>query len=211
MSRSERPSATYYTTHQVAQVLGVSVPTVVNWIEAGRLGAHRTPGGHRRIAHRQLVAFAREHRLPLDRELLLGPAGRIRVLVVDDEEDFAALVREYFRLMRPEFDVDIAASGFAAGLAVARFQPHVILLDLMMPDIDGFEVFRILRADPETSGIPVIACTAFADEPTEARTRNAGFDGFVGKPIRLEHLPGVILDVLGLGGAVEPARERSSG
>lgn len=177
---------TYYTTYQVAKFLGVSLPTVVNWVNSGLLRAHRTPGGHRRIAHPDVVAFAREDDYPLH-ELGAPAPQRRKVLVVDDEPDFAQLVKEYLKI-RGSLDVEVAESGFQAGFTVARFKPDLILLDLMMPDMDGFEVHRMLREDPETRHVPVIACTAYRDPAVDARLGEQLFDGFIEKPFELESL-----------------------
>jgi len=181
----------YYTTYQVAKHLGVSLPTVVNWVKSGLLAAHRTPGGHRRISHNDVIAFAREHDYPLSRELLDAGGTTRKVLVVDDEKDFSEMVREYLKL-KGGYEVEVADSGFHAGFAVARFKPDLILMDIMMPDMDGFEVHRTLRSDPDTRHIPVIACTAYRDPDIDRRVEEERFDGFVEKPLKLDTL----LDVL---------------
>jgi excisionase family DNA binding protein len=177
---------TYYTTYQVAKFLGVSLPTVVNWVNSGLLRAHRTPGGHRRIAHPDVVAFARDNDYPLQ-DLSAPAPTRNKVLVVDDEPDFAQLVKEYMKI-KGGLEVEIAESGFQAGFAMARFKPDLILMDLMMPDMDGFEVHRMLRDDPETRHVPVIACTAYRDPDIDRRLREQPFDGFIEKPLELEAL-----------------------
>ena len=186
----------YYTTFQVAKFLGVSVPTIVNWIEAGRLDAHKTPGGHRRIAQGDLITFARAHRYPIAPEFADAVALN-KVLVVDDEVDFAELVREYLQL-KGGYTVEIASSGFDAGFAVARFQPDLILMDIMMPDMDGFQVHELLKGDPATRHIPVIACTAYRDPEIEARIRKQTFDGFLEKPLKLEQLLRTVQGALAL-------------
>ncbi|MEZ4241885.1 MAG: response regulator [Myxococcota bacterium] len=186
----------YYTTYQVAQFLGVSLPTVVNWVNSGLLHAHRTPGGHRRIAHNDVIAFARENDYPIARELLDTGSTRKKVLVVDDEKDFSDMVREYLKV-RGQLDVEIAESGFQAGFTVARFKPDLILMDLMMPDMDGFEVHRTLRDDPDTRHIPVIACTAYRDPDIDRRIREERFDGLIEKPLKLDALLELIQSRLG--------------
>ncbi len=188
--RDEHQAATYYTTFQVAKFLGVSLPTIVNWIEAGRLRAHRTPGGHRRIAHEEVVSFAKKHAYPLPRSFLDAHVPS-KVLVVDDERDFAELVREYLEL-KAGYTIEMAHSGFHAGFAVARFRPDLILMDLMMPDMDGFQVLELLRNDDETRHIPVIACTAYRDPEIEARIQRSDFDGFIEKPLKLDDLVALI-------------------
>ncbi|MFH1466247.1 MAG: response regulator [Pseudomonadota bacterium] len=185
----------YFTTFQVAKLLGVSPPAVVNWVNQDLLKAHRTPGGHRRIAQHELVRFANEHHYPLPEDLRsTDAASNWRVLVVDDEEDFCDMVREYLTI-KGGFNVEVATSGFGAGLTVARFQPHVILMDIMMPDMDGFEVLQRLRSDPSTRAIPVIACTAFRDPVMEKRIQSENFDRFVQKPLKLDELLDVILSL----------------
>ena len=186
----------YYTTYQVAKFLGVSLPTVVNWVKNGLLDAHKTPGGHRRIARNDVIAFARAHDYPLSRELL-GTDGPAKVLVVDDEKDFSEMVKEYLRI-KGGFEVEVADSGFQAGFTVARFKPDLILMDLMMPDMDGFEVHRMLRDDPDTRHIPVVACTAYRDAETDRRIEADKFDGFVEKPLKLDRLLEVIRSKLGV-------------
>jgi len=186
----------YYTTYQVAKFLGVSLPTVVNWVNGGLLAAHRTPGGHRRIAHNDIMAFARANKYPIARELAEA-GGQKRILVVDDERDFADMVREYL-VLKGEFEVEIAESGFQAGFTVARFKPDLILMDIMMPDMDGFEVHRMLRDDPDTKHIPVIACTAYRDPDVDARISADNFDDFVEKPLQLDALLETVRRQLGL-------------
>jgi len=181
----------YYTTYQVAKFFGVSLPTVVNWVNSGLLDAHRTPGGHRRLARNDVIAFAREHDYPLAGELMDVGDGTRKVLIVDDEQDFSEMVREYLTV-KGKFEVEVADSGFQAGFTVARFKPDLILMDLMMPDMDGFEVHRMLRDDFDTQHIPVIACTAYRDPVVDARVKEEKFDGFVEKPLELDSLLALI-------------------
>ncbi len=186
----------YYTTYQVAKYLGVSLPTVVNWVNSGLLAAHRTPGGHRRIAGNDIIVFAREHNYPLTDQLLDQGSGKKKVLVVDDEQDFSEMVREYLTV-KGEFEVEVADSGFQAGFAVARFKPDLILMDLMMPDMDGFEAFRMLRADPETRHVPIVACTAYRDAAVDVTVTDLNFDGFIEKPLKLDSLLEIVKKHLG--------------
>ncbi len=189
----------YYTTFQVSKLLGVSLPTVVNWVNSGLLEAHRTPGGHRRIARNDLIAFARQYNIPIPEEVLDEPPGRRRVLVVDDERDFSDMVREYLTI-RGNYEVEVADSGFAAGFTVARFKPDIILMDIMMPDMDGFEVLRTLREGKDTRHIPVVACTAYRDPEIERRIQEEDFDGFIQKPLELDELLALIQRHVGRSG-----------
>src|SRR5512145_3173839 len=117
----------FYTTHEAARLLSVSLPTVVNWIEARRLRAHRTPGGHRRIAREELAAFMLRHGMPLPEELSDAAQARRKALVLGAEgphrEGLARL------LAAAGYAVEQASPGFSAGLALARFGPDVVVLE----------------------------------------------------------------------------------
>ena len=143
----------FYTTHEAAHLLGVSLPTVVNWITARRLKAHRTPGGHRRISREDLAAFMLQHGVPLPEELSDAAPARRKALVLGE----AGPVREGLarQLAVGGFAVEQASPGFAAGAAAARFGPEVVVLCAAGPD--GGEPLSGLRSDRELSGVPVIA------------------------------------------------------
>jgi excisionase family DNA binding protein len=143
----------YYTTFEAARLLGVSLPTVVNWIKARRLKAHRTPGGHRRIAQEDLAAFMIRHGMPLPADLDDAAHARRKALVIAD----AGPAREgsVRRLAAAGYAVDQASPGFAAGAAAARFVPDVVVIHAAMED--GGDVLRTLLADRELAATPVVA------------------------------------------------------
>ncbi len=199
--RSETEGPITYTTFEVARFLGVSPPTVVNWVKRGLLLAYRTPGGHRRIRRQDVQAFARTRAFPLVGDLVDGvvETGGVvchRVLVVDDEADFCSLVRTYLT-GRGGWEVEVALSGFAAGLTIARFRPDVVLMDIMMPDMDGFEVLKMMQNDSEMRDIPVVACTAWRDPQIEQRVKREPFRDCVQKPVKLDLLAAVLEAALG--------------
>jgi len=194
--QKKRDGPVYHTTHQVAKLLGVSLPTVVNWVKNDLLAAHRTPGGHRRIAQKDLLAFARRNDYPLPDDYVASFAGVRRVLVVDDEPDFSETVQDYLTL-KGGYEVEVAESGFVAGYTIARFKPDLVLMDIMMPGMDGFEVLRRLRADRDTAHLPVVACTAYRDPEIEARIASEAFDDFIAKPVKLEALLTLVQRMVG--------------
>ena len=143
----------FYTTHEAARLLGVSLPTVVNWIKARRLKAHRTPGGHRRIAREDLASFMVRHGMPLPDELSDAAPARRKALVLGDSGPMReGLARQ---LAAGSYAVEQASAGFAAGAAAARFQPDLVVLVAAGPD--GGDVLAGLRSDRELSGVPVVA------------------------------------------------------
>jgi CheY-like chemotaxis protein len=115
---------------------------------------------------------------------------RPKVLCVDDDHDQRLLLS--FLLERQGLDVRTAHDG-EVGVAIAQeWMPDLILMDLMMPGVDGFEATKKLRADPRTSKIPILALTAYGEEKMQARAEAVGMDGFVLKTI----LPADLSDVL---------------
>ena len=143
----------FYTTIEAAQVLGVSLPTVVNWIKARRLKAHRTPGGHRRIGREDLAAFIIRHGMPVPEELSGAAPARRKALVLGE----GGPVREGLarQLAAGGYAVEQASPGFAAGAAAARFQPDLFIL--AAPSADGGDLLSGLSANRELGSVPVLA------------------------------------------------------
>jgi excisionase family DNA binding protein len=193
----EGPPTRYLTSVEVASACGVSTRTVSNWIRDGAIPAHRTVGGHGRVAVEDLRRFLLARGMPVPKDLLGGgppeapaaaasekpatEARRRRVLVIDDDETLLEVVREF--LTSSGYEVETARHGFLAGYLAGHRRPDVILLDIMMPGLDGYEVLSLMRKRPEARSIPVIACTSLKGPEVEARVRGAGFRAYVRKPI----------------------------
>jgi two-component system, cell cycle response regulator DivK len=113
-----------------------------------------------------------------------------RVLVVEDNDRNLKLVRDV--LVHAGFVVVEARSG-EQGVTLAReAPPDLVLMDLGLPGMDGTEALRLLRGSPDTAGIPVVAVTAYAMPTDEERSRAAGFDGYLTKPLDVLALPGQV-------------------
>jgi len=158
--RGSAPTPVFYTTHQVAGILGVSLATVVNWVKQGRMRAHRTPGGHRRISRAELARFSRENDYPLPLGMQVDElpleGGPPRVLLVHSDSAFAEVVRDYLRL-QGEVDVAIADRGLQAGFRLASLRPQVVMLDLGLADVSPVQLAR-LAAEQEPPPL-VLGCT----------------------------------------------------
>jgi excisionase family DNA binding protein len=185
----------YYTTFEASRLLGVSLPTIVNWIKARRLKAHRTPGGHRRIAREDLAAFMLRHGIPLPAELDDAAPARRKVRVVAD----AGPAREGTarQLASAGYAVEQASPGFAAGAASARFAPDALVLHVGAPD--GGDELRAVRADRELEGTAVVAVGRAG---WEADLLAAGAGAVVAAPPR----DGALAEALEKALAGEPAR-----
>ena len=126
---------------------------------------------------------------------------RPRVLVVDDNPANLRLLR--MLLVGESFEVRTAADAAQALVAVGEFQPALILMDLQMPGMDGFELTRRLKADAATRDIVIVALTAYAMKGDEEKARAAGCDGYVSKPIDTRTLPALIHRYVSAPGPVE--------
>ncbi len=173
----------YFTTFEASQFLAVSLPTVVNWIKANRLKAHRTPGGHRRIARDELASFIRRHAMPMPPELSEESAAA-RVLVVHGKS--APREALLLRLRRAGYECAGASDGFSAGLAVGQFRPDLLLVDLSTPGLDGAGVSAALRASEPPRSLPVLAMSGERDEKAVKRAMARGFDDLLTRPFVLE-------------------------
>jgi len=171
-----------FTTFETAKLCHVSPLSIINWVNAGRLPAFRTPGGHRRIRREDLIRFMRDNGMPLAEELRDG-SGRPKVLVVDDEASIREVLAEHLTTRPVPYEVLSAADGFEAGRLVATFRPDIVLLDLRMPGLDGFQVCRTIKADPETSGTTVIAMTGYYSPETESQILECGAVRCFAKPV----------------------------
>jgi CheY-like chemotaxis protein len=117
------------------------------------------------------------------------------ILIVDDNSANLKLARVV--LSREGFEVQTAADAEEALVALRTFRPRLILMDLQLPGMDGFELTRRLKGDPATSGVVILALTAYAMKGDEEKARAAGCDGYIAKPIDTRTLPGVVAGYLG--------------
>jgi len=119
-----------------------------------------------------------------------------RILIIDDEYDIRAVAQLTLKTVAG-WDVSLAASGKEGLVKAADEQPDVILLDVMMPDMDGIETFRALQANPATESIPVIFMTAKVQAAEQRRFTELGVAGIIPKPFKAMKLPAQIAATLG--------------
>lgn len=200
---------TVFTTFEAAKLCHVSPLSIINWVNAGRLPAFRTPGGHRRIRRDDLVRFMRDNGIPLPEKLKFG-TGRRKVLIVDDESGVRDVIAEHLTSRQSAYEVLTAVDGFEAGRLVATSRPDVVLLDLRMPGVDGFHVCRTIKADPETSNTVVIAMTGYYSPETEARILECGAIRCFAKPVEAAALSTFIDSVFERQSSAKSRRRRSA-
>jgi twitching motility two-component system response regulator PilH len=166
----------WLTLGQAASYLGVAQSTVRKWSDSGRLSAFYTPGGHRRFRRADLDSF-----LAGSSGGTTAPAGRKPlVLIVDDDEQ----LREFVRVNLEMDGYLVREAGSAAeGLeALENEPPDLVLLDVMMPEVDGFEMLRRMQERHGLGSVPVIMFSGKVDEETSNRAAREGAQAFIGKP-----------------------------
>ena len=176
-----------YTPNEVAALLGVAPVTVRQWAQKGLIEARTTAGGHRRFTQGAVIAFAERMGMTLPSEIA-DAAGGIRVLVVDDDRQFNGMLTAMFGMRVKDARVESAFDGFDAGRAVLRFRPNLVVLDIMMPGMDGVEVCRALKSDPDTAAARVVAMTGHHTAELEQRVLAAGAEILLKKPFAMDDL-----------------------
>ena len=170
----------WLTLGQAARVLGVAQSTIRKWSDAGRVPAFYTPGGHRRYRRADLETF-------LDRS---GPRGRSKagplVLLVDDDEKLRELVR--LNLEFEGYAVREAGSAEEGLSAIEEAKPDLVLLDVMMPQTDGWEMLRKIQDQYGAGAIPVVMFSGKVNEQSAQEATARGAQAFVGKPFDPQQL-----------------------
>lgn len=174
-----------FSTSEVAKYCHVTADTIRKWAEAGRIHVFKTPGGHRRIRREDLLRFLRENSIPVHEDL---DNSGVRILVVDDEKAVLSVIRRFLERAQTPFQIEVAMDGFDAGQQVALFRPDVIFLDLRLPGLDGFEVCRRIKSNPDTSHTHVIAMTGYYEGDVAQRVIELGASMLMQKPFTPDDL-----------------------
>jgi len=180
-----------YTTFEAAKICHVTHHSIKNWIKQDLIKASRTPGGHYRILESDLDAFREKYDM-FPREK--GPVKR-RVMLVDDDPDVLSLLENL--LTDEGVELIKVSNATEVGLKAAQLSPDLILLDFLMPEIDGFEVCKALRDNELTRSMPIMAVTCLTKEEDIERIFACGADEYLAKPFRPEDLLSKVRELIG--------------
>jgi len=188
---------TVFTTGEAAKICKVSQQTIIRCFDSGQLKGFRVPGSRfRRIPRDLLYAFMRENGIPTD----ALDSGKRKVLVVDDDEDLVELICD--ALDRDgRFDIRSVNNGFGAGMLIKEFRPDLVVLDVMLPDINGKEVCQLVRGDKSMDNVRIICISRMVETDKIQELSDAGANEFMKKPFDVDVLVAHIcqlLDVEGL-------------
>ena len=181
-----------FTTGEVADVCRLSQQTIIRCFDSGRLEGFKIPGSKfRKIPRENLVRFMKDNGIPLSNL----DSGKKKVLVVDDDPEIVELIADV--LVRDgRFDVATASSGYEAGIQTQRFRPDVILLDYMLPDVNGNVVCQTIKNTPEFESVKIIIVSGVVKDDEISQLLKAGAEAFVKKPFSIMELTDKIASVL---------------
>jgi excisionase family DNA binding protein len=182
------------TTGEVARICNVAPRTVSKWFDSGQLHGYRIPGSKdRRIPLSSLMRFMKQHHIPLDGVV----TGKTRVLIVDNEPEVTDILQRALA-EQANYDLRVVSSGFAAGLECERFKPHVLLMDVHLPDLDAQLLLRSVRQQEDLTMTRVVGMSSRLTDGQAQHLRTTGFDGFLRKPFNLRQVIESIEDAAAL-------------
>ncbi len=175
---------TVFTTGEAAKICKVSQQTIIRCFDSGQLKGFRVPGSRfRRIPRDQLYSFMRENGIPTD----ALESGKRKVLIVDDDTDLVELLVDAFA-RDGRFDIKSANNGFDAGMMVKEFHPDIVVLDVMLPDINGKEVCQRVRTDKTMEDVKILCISGMIELDKVSDLKAAGANDFMQKPFAVEAL-----------------------
>jgi excisionase family DNA binding protein len=175
---------TVFTTGEAAKICKVSQQTIIRCFDNGSLKGFRVPGSRfRRIPRDHLYSFMKENGIPTE----ALESGKRKLLIVDDDVDLVELMVDAFT-RDGRFDIKTANNGFDAGMQVREFRPDLVVLDVMLPDINGKEVCQRVRSDETMKSLKIICISGMVEQDKIQDLLLAGADDFMNKPFDVDKL-----------------------
>ena len=175
---------TVFTTGEAAKICKVSQQTIIRCFDNGQLKGFRVPGSRfRRIPREMLYKFMKDNGIPTD----ALESGKRKVLLVDDDTELVELMTKVLE-EDGRFEVRIASNGFDAGMMVKEYRPDLIVLDVMLPDINGKEVCQRVRADNTLEDVRILCISGMIEDDKIQDLKLSGADEFLHKPFEIEAL-----------------------
>ncbi len=186
------------TTGEVADYCHVTHRAVLKWIVSGKLKAYRTPGKHGRIEIKDFLDFLARYNIPVPLDFQLDKSHK-KILIVDDEKE---MVQSFRRILAElgKFEIESAYDGFNAGRKFSEFKPDLIVLDIKMPGLDGYEVCSYIRQDLANKDVKILIVSGALDMGAPQKISKLGADDSLGKPFKVEIFKKKIMKLLGIDG-----------
>ncbi|MGB9677660.1 MAG: response regulator [Candidatus Ratteibacteria bacterium] len=180
----------FYTTGELGKMIGVSRVTVYKWIKNKKIEGVRLPGGRWVILKKEAERIIKERNLDTEIE------KEIKILIGDDNVDIVNSLKEFLERRNRNFRIIPAYNGFEVGRYLYSFKPEVLILDVFMPGINGFEILNIVKNDPKLRGIFVIVITGYPEEENIKRIKEEGADYIFIKPFDYNELENTIKNII---------------
>lgn len=173
-----------FTTGEAAEICKISQQTIIRCFDNGRLSGFRVPGSRfRRIPRDDLIRFMQNNNMPTTQ--LEG--GAHKILVVDDDPEIANLFINLFE-NDDRFKVQAATTGYDAGVMTEQFRPNLMILDFMLPDINGNVVCQTVRSKPHLATMKIIVVSGVIKQDEIENLIDSGADDFIKKPFEISNL-----------------------
>ena len=175
---------TVFTTGEAAKICKVSQQTIIRCFDNGQLKGFRVPGSRfRRIPREALYKFMKDNGIPTD----ALESGKRKVLLVDDDAELVELILKFLD-EDGRFETRVAQNGFDAGMMVKEYHPDLIVLDVMLPDINGKEVCQRVRSDSTMDDVKIICISGMVEQDKIDDLKAAGANDFMQKPFEVDKL-----------------------
>ena len=173
-----------FTTGEAAEVCKVSQQTIIRCFDSGRLKGFRVPGSRfRRIPREELIKFMRDNEIPTDQLT----SGKRRILVVDDDPQIVELFVDLLG-SDDRYELRSAGTGYDAGIMTESFKPDLMILDFMLPDINGNVVCETVRKNPALNGMKIIIVSGVVHQGDIDDLLKSGANEFIKKPFSIDVL-----------------------
>ncbi|MBF0485218.1 MAG: response regulator [Candidatus Omnitrophica bacterium] len=168
------------TTGEIADLCHVHLRTVLQWIHDGKLKAYRTPGNHSRVSIDDFIAFLKQYNMPIP-EHLASRSENSKILIVDDDVNMVSSIKRLFK-KEHSFEIDVAYDGFEAGIKLLLFKPDLVVLDMKMPGMNGYEVAQKIKRSANCAHTKIISVSAYFEEGDKEKLLQLGVNACLDKP-----------------------------
>lgn len=184
------------TTGEIAKYCHVTHRGVLKWVASGKLKAYRTPGKHSRVLIEDFIDFLKTYAMPIPQEIMEKMKGIKRVLIVDDDRGIVHAIARTL-MVSNKYKVDVAYDGFEAGQKFSDFKPHLVILDIRMPNLDGYHVCASIRKEANYKAVKILAVSGVNDQSEVKRMMDLGANAYLSKPFSNNELHSKVKEMLG--------------
>ncbi|MFM8407029.1 MAG: response regulator [Pirellulaceae bacterium] len=183
---------TVFTTGEAAKICKVSQQTIIRCFDNGTLKGFRVPGSRfRRIPRDHLYNFMKENGIPTD----ALESGKKKLLIVDDDQDLVDLMSDAFQ-RDGRFELRTANNCFDAGMQVKEFRPDIVVLDVMLPDLNGKLVCQHVRSDRSLDSVKILCISGMVEPSKVTELKESGANDFLQKPFTTDTLLERVCDLI---------------